>query len=165
MEDTIGMDEPFYYRNKAQYPVGYDKGIITGFYAANSHRIIDFDNCYIGSKRNREILNVVKNFIVENNITAYDETTGRGIVRHILIREGHFTGEIMVCLIVNGSKFKYKTQLANALKEDVYKRQDWYIEMVKPRLYNEEDETREAALWTLKTVLINALKMLHPRCV
>ena len=55
VEDTIGMDEPFYYRNKAQYPVGYDKGIITGFYAANSHRIIDFDNCYIGSKRNREI--------------------------------------------------------------------------------------------------------------
>ena len=117
VEDTIGMDEPFYYRNKAQYPVGYDKGIITGFYAANSHRIIDFDNCYIGSKRNKEILNKVKNFIVENNITAYDETTGRGIVRHILIREGHFTGEIMVCLIVNGSKFKYKTQLAEALKD------------------------------------------------
>ena len=117
VEDTIGMDEPFYYRNKAQYPVGYDKGVIAGFYAANSHRIIDFDNCYIGSKRNKEILNKVKNFIVENNITAYDETTGRGTVRHILIREGHFTGEIMVCLIVNGSKFKYKTQLAEALKD------------------------------------------------
>ena len=117
MKPIVGAKQPDHYRNKAQYPVGYDKGIITGFYAANSHRIIDFDNCYIGSKRNREILNVVKNFIVENNITAYDETTGRGIVRHILIREGHFTGEIMVCLIVNGNKFKYKTQLVEALKD------------------------------------------------
>ena len=117
VEDTIGMDEPFYYRNKAQYPVGYDKGIITGFYAANSHRIIDFDNCYIGSKRNREILNVVKNFIVENNITAYDETTGRGIVRHILIREGHFTGEIMVCLIINGQDLPHQKELIEKLRE------------------------------------------------
>lgn len=116
VEETIGMDKPYNYRNKAQYPVGYDKGIIVGFYASNSHRIIDFDNCSIGSEKNQEILKAVKEFITKNNITAYDEKTGKGTIRHILIREGHFTGEIMVCLIVNSYSFKYKKQLIDALK-------------------------------------------------
>lgn len=116
VEETIGMDKPYNYRNKAQYPVGYDKGILVGFYASNSHRIIDFDNCSIGSEKNQEILKAVKEFITKNNITAYDEKTGKGTIRHILIREGHFTGEIMVCLIVNSYSFKYKKQLIDALK-------------------------------------------------
>lgn len=116
VEETIGMDKPYNYRNKAQYPVGYDKGIIVGFYASNSHRIIDFDNCSIGSEKNQEILKAVKEFITKNNITAYDEKTGKGTIRHILIREGHFTGEIMVCLIVNSYSFKYKKQLIDVLK-------------------------------------------------
>lgn len=119
IEDTIGMEVPFRYRNKAQYPVGKDKdgNIVMGFYAGRTHSIIEQTDCLIGDEINEKILNIVKNFMIKNHITPYDENTGRGLVRHILIRKGHHTGEIMVCLVINGEKLKNSDMLVDMLKE------------------------------------------------
>lgn len=113
---AIGMENPWNYRNKAQYPInaGRDGSINMGFYAARSHRIVNCDDCLIGRKENKAILRIVKEFMLQNNISPYDEETGRGIVRHLLIRYGYHTDQIMVCLIVNSKGFKYKKQLADA---------------------------------------------------
>ena len=103
MEPIIGMDEPFHYRNKAQYPVGTDKegNIITGFYAGRTHTIIANTNCYLGVKENQEILELILDYMRINKVSAYDEATGEGLIRHILIRSGFTSGEIMVCFVIN----------------------------------------------------------------
>ncbi len=106
MEPIVGMEEPWHYRNKAQYPVGTDKegNPITGFYAGRTHSIIANTDCALGAAENKEILEAVLAYMKENHIPAYDETTGRGLVRHVLIRKGFTSKEIMVCLIVNTDK-------------------------------------------------------------
>lgn len=103
MEPIIGMEDPFFYRNKAQYPVGMDRdgNIITGFYAGRTHNIIANTDCCLGAKENQQILELILSYMRENKVSAYDETTGKGLVRHILIRKGFTSGEIMVCLIIN----------------------------------------------------------------
>jgi len=103
MEPIVGMEEPFHYRNKAQYPVGMDKegNPITGFYAGRTHNIIANTSCYLGTTENESILNVILDYMKQNHITAYDETTNQGLIRHILIRKGFTSGEIMVCLVIN----------------------------------------------------------------
>jgi len=103
MEPIIGMEEPFRYRNKAQYPVGCDKdgNPVTGFYAGRTHDIIPNTDCYLGKESNQVILETILTFMKEHHISAYDEKTCQGLVRHVLIREGFHTGEIMVCLVVN----------------------------------------------------------------
>ncbi|MBO6015223.1 MAG: class I SAM-dependent RNA methyltransferase, partial [Lachnospiraceae bacterium] len=105
-EPILGMEEPYRYRNKAQYPVGTDKDgkLITGFYAGRTHTIISNTDCLLGQKCNQLILETILAFMKDNHITAYDETTGKGLVRHILLREGFSSGEIMVCLVINGKK-------------------------------------------------------------
>ena len=103
MEPIIGMDEPFRYRNKAQYPVGNDRdgNPVTGFYAGRTHDIIANTDCYLGRECNQAILETVLSWMKENGVSAYDETSCQGMVRHVLIREGFHSGEIMVCLVVN----------------------------------------------------------------
>ena len=114
MEPIIGMDEPFYYRNKAQYPVGTDKegNPVMGFYAGHSHNIIDCTDCAIQEPVNAVILPVIKKFMQEKNISAYDEETGKGLLRHVLTRVGFTTREVMVCLIINGKKVPFAAELA-----------------------------------------------------
>lgn len=106
MEPIYGMDEPFHYRNKAQYPVGVNKEgkLIAGFYASRSHNIVDCVDCAIQHPLNEKILTKVLSYMKEQGITAYDEKSHSGLVRHIVTRVGFFTGEIMVCLVLNGSK-------------------------------------------------------------
>ncbi len=103
LEPIIGMEEPFRYRNKAQYPVGYDKNgnIIIGFYAGRTHSIIANTDCLLGKEQNGEILRLILKYMQKFHVPAYDETTGKGLVRHILIRTGFFSGEVMVCLVLN----------------------------------------------------------------
>ena len=118
-EPIIGMEEPFYYRNKAQFPVGRDKTgkLVTGFYAGRTHSIIDTSHCYIQAKINERLLAEVKAFLVEENIEPYNEETHSGLVRHILTRVGFTTGEIMVCLILNGEKLPASEKLVERLKK------------------------------------------------
>ena len=103
MEPIVGMEDPYHYRNKAQYPVGTDKNgkIITGFYAGRTHSIIANTNCHLGAAENEKILKVILSYMERNHVTAYNEETGEGLVRHILIRTGFTSKEIMVCLVIN----------------------------------------------------------------
>ena len=114
MEPIIGMEEPYYYRNKAQYPVGTNKvgEPVMGFYAGHSHNIIDCTDCAIQEPVNAAILPVIKEFMQERNISAYEEESGNGLLRHVLTRVGFTTKEVMVCLIINGKKFPYAEELA-----------------------------------------------------
>lgn len=106
MEPIVGMEEPFYYRNKAQFPFGTDKEgcPVTGFYAGRTHDIIANTDCALGVPVNQEILEIVLAFMKKNGISSYDEKTGEGLIRHVLIRYGFATKEIMVCLVVNKAK-------------------------------------------------------------
>lgn len=121
MEPIIGMEEPFYYRNKAQYPVGADKEgrPVMGFYAGHSHNIIDCTDCAIQEPVNAVILPVIKAFMEEKNISAYDEEAGKGLLRHVLTRVGFQTKEVMVCLIINGKKFPDAEMLAERVARAV----------------------------------------------
>lgn len=103
MEPIVGMEEPLHYRNKAQYPVGTDRegNVITGFYAGRTHSIIANTECHLGASENQEILEIILNYMRQYKVSAYDETTGKGLVRHVLIRKGFTSGEIMVCLVIN----------------------------------------------------------------
>ena len=103
MEPIVGMEEPFRYRNKAQYPIGTDKDgqPIAGFYAGRTHSIIANTDCYLGVEENKEILEIMLDYMKKNHVTAYDETNGQGLVRHVLIRKGFTSSEIMVCLVIN----------------------------------------------------------------
>ena len=117
MEPIGGMEAPFHYRNKAQYPMGTDKegNLIAGFYAGRTHQIIPNLDCALGSEMNRVILEKILAFMNQYKLTAYDEETRKGLVRHILIREGFATKEIMVCLIINGTKLPHSEKLAEVL--------------------------------------------------
>lgn len=119
MEPIGGMKEPFHYRNKAQYPIGTDKegNLIAGFYAGRTHQIIPNLDCVIGSEVNMPILKKVLEFMKRNGIQAYEEQSGRGLVRHVLIRRGFRTGEIMVCLVLNGMKLPSAEDLVRSLCE------------------------------------------------
>jgi 23S rRNA (uracil1939-C5)-methyltransferase len=117
MEPIIGMEEPFYYRNKAQFPVGINKeGKITiGFYAGGTHSIIDTSHCYIQAEINEIIMGKVRAFLEEFHISIYDENENKGLVRHILTRVGFTTGELMVCIIINGGDLPHKEELIRSL--------------------------------------------------
>ena len=119
MEPLIGMDEPYHYRNKAQFPVGRNKEgrIITGFYAGRTHAIIENRDCTLGIPQNKDVLDRVIAHMEKYNIAPYDEMTGRGLVRHIFVRYGFFTGEIMVCLIINGQELPHQKELIEKLCE------------------------------------------------
>ena len=119
MCSIIGMDEPYNYRNKAQFPVGLDKegNIVTGFYAGRTHSIIPCDDCAIGDDINSSILQIIKSHLKQYNIKPYNEEKHIGVVRHILIRKGFTTGEIMVCIIINGTELKASDKLVDKLKE------------------------------------------------
>lgn len=117
MEPIVGMKEPYHYRNKSQFPVGRNKSgeIVTGFYAGRTHCIIDHDACHIGASMNEAILRVVKDYMKEFGVPPYDEENHTGLIRHVLIRIGFVTGEVMVCLVINGNKLPKAEVLAERL--------------------------------------------------
>ena len=117
MEPIIGMDPPFRYRNKAQFPIGYsrDGRRIAGFYAGRTHAIIECEDCLLGARVNQEILETVLSHMEQFQIEPYEEQTGKGLLRHVMTRVGHSTGEIMVCLVVNGTKLPHEEALIAAL--------------------------------------------------
>lgn len=115
-EDAVKADNPDRYRNKAQYPVETANGrLLTGFYAPFSHRVIDCKNCLLQPAEFSDILKTVAKWSEKYKIPAYDEKTHKGLLRHIYIRKGFSTGEIMVCLIINGDRIYKKDELISAL--------------------------------------------------
>ena len=119
MEKILGMEQPFHYRNKAQFPVGKSKDgrIITGFYAGRTHSIIENRDCALGVTRNKEVLDRVIAHMEKFHIQPYDENTGKGLMRHVLIRYGFFTDEMMVCLIINGENLPGEEALVKSLRQ------------------------------------------------
>ena len=119
MEPVVGMEEPFHYRNKAQFPFGTDKGgnPITGFYAGRTHDIIANTDCALGVAVNKEILEKTLSFMKKYQIPSYDENTGKGLIRHALIRYGFTTKEIMVCYVINGKHIPHVEELVETLRE------------------------------------------------
>ena len=119
MEPIMGMEIPWRYRNKAQYPIGTDKEgkLVAGYYAGRTHSIIDIRDCALSPEKNEEILRTVLAFAEEYKISAYDEGTGTGLLRHLLVREGFSRGQVLICLVINGRKLPKSDVLASRLKE------------------------------------------------
>ena len=114
----IGMDEPFRYRNKAEYPVRAGKSgeIAVGFYAGRTHSIIECGECLIGQPGDAKILNAIKKWAKEFGIAPYDEASGKGFLRHVMIRSSQASDDVMVCLVINSKKFKFADELTALMK-------------------------------------------------
>ncbi|WP_090816225.1 23S rRNA (uracil(1939)-C(5))-methyltransferase RlmD [Oribacterium sp. KHPX15] len=116
-EPVVGMADPFRYRNKAQFPIARNKEgkIIAGFYAGRTHSVIECEDCLLGVKENKVILDRIIAWMERYDIDPYDEVSGKGLVRHVLIRKGFKSGELMVCLVINGRSLPYKEELVKEL--------------------------------------------------
>ena len=136
MKPIMGMEElcingkeangPFYYRNKAQFPVGVNREgeIVSGFYAGRTHSIVEVQSCKLGMRSdeeqldvNAQVMDIIKEFMRKWEVTPYDEKTYQGMVRHVLIRIGAKTGQIMVCVVINGDELPHSQELVNSLLE------------------------------------------------
>ncbi len=117
IHDTVGMEDPWRYRNKSQIPIGLNnnKKPIMGFYRQRSHDIIDMDSCLIQDEKHQQVMNDVKQLISEFNISVYNEKTKKGLLRHLVVRTGHYTNQMMIILVTNGKAFKQANQLVEAL--------------------------------------------------
>lgn len=118
MEEIVGADNIYYYRNKAQFPVGTDKSgkPVVGFYRKHSHDVVPNTDCIIQAKEDGAILSAIEAFLSDNNIPAYNEETGKGLVRHIFTRIGFTTRELMVCLVINGNSIPCSDRLIDILQ-------------------------------------------------
>ncbi|OON94122.1 MAG: 23S rRNA (uracil-5-)-methyltransferase RumA [Epulopiscium sp. Nele67-Bin001] len=115
---TIGMQNPSNYRNKAQYPIKNVDGVVQiGFFAKKSHRIVESNECIIQDARNAKIVEVIRLFLLEQNISIYDEMSHKGLVRHLLIKSSFHLNQIMVCLVINGKKLPKSDLLVKQLCE------------------------------------------------
>lgn len=120
-EPIVGMKDEFRYRNKAQFPIARDKKtgkIIAGFYAGRTHSVIPCEDCLLGVEENRIILKQIIQWMETHQIEPYDEEAHRGLVRHVLIRKGFQTGQLMVCLVINGEKLPHAETLKALLCQD-----------------------------------------------
>ena len=117
VNNVIGMEKPYYYRNKLQYPVGKNKeGIpVMGVFASRTHEIIPTENCLIQNKKAQEVANVIFKFIKEKNISLYDEKTRKGAIRHIIVKIGIATNEIMCIIVTNEGKIANENVLVNTI--------------------------------------------------
>lgn len=114
---VIGMDKPYHYRNKAQYPIGLDKNnnVVTGIFAERTHEIIEMHECFIQNKISQDIAKKVVDFIKTNNISVYDEKTGKGLFRHVVVRVGVKSNQVMCILVMNGKKIPKENELVKFL--------------------------------------------------
>lgn len=120
IHQTIGMNTPFNYRNKAQFPIGMEDGkAALGFYAKRSHRIVPQHNCLIQHPVNTKISSIVKAYIDKYNLSIYDEEKHKGLLRHLVTRVGFITGEIMVILVANGESIPNIDNLVKRLTYEI----------------------------------------------
>lgn len=117
VEETLGMEYPYNYRNKAQYPIGLDKSgkATIGVFANRTHEIITIEKCLIQDEQTEEIAKYILNYIINNNIAVYNENTGKGLIRHIVTKIGKKTNEIMCIIVINGDKIPNESNLVENL--------------------------------------------------
>ena len=117
VEETLGMENPYHYRNKAQYPIGIDKNgePIIGVFAKRTHEIIPIANCLIQNKETEKLAKFVFDYIIKSNISIYDEKTGKGLVRHIVTKIGIKTNEIMCIIVINGHDIPNEEKIVNEI--------------------------------------------------
>lgn len=120
IHDTIGMENPFRYRNKAQFPIKEIKNSPQiGFYKKKSHDVIPTDKCIIQHEINDKIMKIIKTYINAYNISIYDEKTHTGVLRHLVTKVGFITDEVMVILVTKEDKLPYLNELASVLEENI----------------------------------------------
>ena len=120
IHDALGMNEPFRYRNKAQFPIQKVDGVpVIGFYKKKSHDIIPTDQCIIQHDVNDKIIKIIKTYIRAYKVSVYDEKTHTGVLRHLVTKVGFTSKEVMVVLVANGRKLPYLNELASVLKENI----------------------------------------------
>ena len=120
IHDTLGMEEPVRYRNKAQFPIQkVNNNPLIGFYKKKSHDIIPTDKCIIQHEINDKIMKIIKTYINAYKVRVYDEKTHTGVLRHLVTKVGFTTNEVMVVLVANGKKLPYLKELASVLEENV----------------------------------------------
>ena len=119
VEETVGMENPYFYRNKAQYPVGLDKegNPVIGVFANRTHEIIPIKECLIQNKESQELARFVVEFIKENKISVYDENTRKGLIRHIVTKVGLKSNEVMLVLVINGKEIPKEDELVKEILE------------------------------------------------
>lgn len=117
VDTVLGMGNPYHYRNKAQYPVGIGKDgkPVIGVFANRTHEIIPMDKCFIQDERVEEVAKFIYEFAMKNNISIYNEETQKGSLRHIVIKIGKQTEEIMAILVINGEKLKNEEKMVSEL--------------------------------------------------
>ena len=120
VEPIIGMEDPYYYRNKVHAAFGRDRkgNVISGIYEEKSHRIVSVDDCMIEDKKSQEIIRTIRGMLKSFKIKTYDEDTGYGLLRHVLVRRGFSTGEVMVVLVVASPIFPSKNNFVKALRKE-----------------------------------------------
>ena len=140
MNEIVGCENPNNYRNKSQIPIGKDKenNVIMGFYGNHSHRIVGNGECMLHPKEFDDIVEIVKNWINRYKIDIYDETSHRGLLRHLYLRHGKKSGELMVCLVINGNDLSFKNELIGMLTD--------YSDMIKSIVLNVNKEKTNVVL-------------------
>ena len=115
----VGSPEEKCYRNKAQYPVSLDKdgNYLIGFYAPKSHRVTEAANCPLAPEIFPEILEAVRSFLKRNQVSVYNEESGEGLIRHIYLRRGEMSGEVMLCLVINGTALPNSDEFVSEICE------------------------------------------------
>ncbi len=120
VQPTLGMDEPWRYRNKAQVPIGVTEGgLVGGFYARGSHRIVDMETCLIQHEHNDDVVAAVKRIGRELGISAYNEETGRGLLRHVVVKKAFRTGEMMLVLVTSGRDIPHLDAWLGSIREQL----------------------------------------------
>ena len=152
VNQIIGMDEPFGYRNKAQIAVGNNN---VGFFSSKSHSVIDCKTCYINSKPAEVIAEVVRSFIKANKIPTYDRRTGKGLIRHVIVRTAFKTGEVMVILVVNGKALPGHEKLIEMLDDAVYAIEHGNIEIEANGVSENENAETDGGKYSLESVVLN----------
>lgn len=116
----IGMDNPWEYRNKSQFPVGLQRdSIAVGFYAKKSHDVVDMEGCKIQRSFNEKVISVMKEYMNRFRIPVYQEKNHKGLIRHVLTKIGFVSGEVMVVVVVNGRELPHSDILSDMMREGI----------------------------------------------
>jgi 23S rRNA (uracil1939-C5)-methyltransferase len=147
VHDTLGMKEPYRYRNKVQLPVGKVNGEVRiGFYAPRSHDIIGMDTCHIQDDIADRVVSLTKEWIIKHNIEPYDESEDKGTIRHIMIRRGFKTSEVMVVLVTREERLSYLEEFVQLMVKNIHGLKS-VVQNINPKKTNVILGDKSKVLW------------------